>query len=281
MIRDAFAGFQHILSRSIRAAGQGLETAGRKLEVNPNIDKLSPSLRSVKLKGHAPQLAGNFVAPSAAVIGQVKLGKGSSIWYGAVLRGDDNTITIGEDVTIGDRVMIHCSKLPKPAPAVVGDRAVIGSGAILHGCQIAAGAVVGEGSQVLDNAKVGEQAMLAPGSFLGVNKSIPPRQLWAGVPAIYLRDLTTAELEQLQAVVEENKVLAVQHAQENAKSWQTIEWEEFEYGQIVGRNPEYYRRLTPEEMSKRLGEVEGHTVPGRIFDSPISAHLSAQKLEGK
>lgn len=134
---------------------------------------------------------------------------------------------------------------------------------------------------MLDNAKVGEEAMLAPGSFLGVNKSIPPRQLWAGVPAIYLRDLTTVELEQLQAVVEENKVLAVQHAQENAKTWQTIEWEEFEHGQIAGRNPEYYRRLTPEEMSKRQGEVEGHTVPGRIFDSPISAHLSAQKLEGK
>jgi len=177
--------------------------------------------------------------------------------------------------------MIHCSKFPKEAPAVVGDRAVIGSGAILHGCQIGAGAVIGEGSQVLDNAKVGEQAMLAPGSFLGVNKSIPPRQLWAGVPAIYLRDLTTAELEQLKALVEENKQMAVVHAQENAKSWQTIEWEEFEYGQIVGRNPEYYRRLTPEEMSKRQGDVLGRPVPGRIFDSDISAHLHAQKLEGK
>jgi len=104
MLRDAFAGFQSILSRSIRAAGQGFETVGRQLEVAPNHDKLRPSLRSVKLKNHVPELAGNFVAPNAAVIGQVKLGKGSSVWYGAVLRGDDNTITIGEDATIGDRV---------------------------------------------------------------------------------------------------------------------------------------------------------------------------------
>lgn len=117
----------------------------------------------MKLRGVTPDIQGSFVASSATVIGQVKIGAQSSVWYGAVLRGDDNTITIGENVTIGDRVMVHASKYPKPAPTVVGNKAVINSGAILHGCTVEDGAVIGEGAQVLDNARVGAQAVLAAG----------------------------------------------------------------------------------------------------------------------
>ena len=94
-----------------------------------------PSARCVKYRGVEPKFDGAFVASSATVVGKVTVGAKSSIWYGAVLRGDDNTITIGEGVSIGDRVMIHCSSGPVlgDKPTVIGNRAVVGAGAILHG----------------------------------------------------------------------------------------------------------------------------------------------------
>lgn len=226
-----------------------------------------PQTQVTKLRGVTPQLNGVFVASSATIIGNVKIGTNSSVMYGAVIRGDDNSITIGESSTIGDRVMVHASKHPKPAPTVVGNRAVIGSGAILHGCTIEDGAVVGEGAQVLDKAKVGANAVLAAGSVLASNKEVPPRQVWAGVPAKFQRELTAEELEAMSIVVEENVLLARMHADESAKSWQAIELEEFDFDQLSNRSSEYYRRLSPEELSKRLGEVEGHDHPGRVLDS--------------
>jgi carbonic anhydrase/acetyltransferase-like protein (isoleucine patch superfamily) len=226
-----------------------------------------PQTQVTKLRGITPQLNGVFVASSATIVGNVKIGANSSVMYGAVMRGDDNSITIGEQSTIGDRVMVHASKHPKPAPTVVGNRAVIGSGAILHGCTIEDGAVVGEGAQVLDQAKIGAQAVLAAGSILLGNKEIPPRQLWAGVPAKFQRELSSEELEAMYAVVEENVDLARMHAEETAKSWHAIEVEQFDSEQMSSRSAEYYRRLSPEELSKRLGEVEGHDHPGRILDS--------------
>jgi carbonic anhydrase/acetyltransferase-like protein (isoleucine patch superfamily) len=232
-----------------------------------------PQTQVTKLRGITPQLNGVFVASSATIVGNVKIGANSSVMYGAVLRGDDNSITIGEQTTIGDRVMVHASKHPKPAPTVVGSRAVIGSGSILHGCTVGDGAVIGEGAQVLDQSKIGEQSVLTAGSILLGNKEIPPRQVWGGVPAKFQRELSSEELEAMSAVVEENVVLARMHAEETAKSWRAIEVEEFDSEQLNSRSAEYYRRLSPEELSKRLGEVEGHDHPGRILDSNVSAKL--------
>jgi gamma-carbonic anhydrase len=236
-------------------------------------------LRSIKFRNDAPNFSANFVAPSATVVGKVNVGENSSIWYGAVLRGDDNTITIGKNVTVGDRVMIHCSKLPKEAPTVIEDNAVIGTGSILHGCFIEEGAVIGEGSQVLDDAKVGAKAVLAAGSFLAGNKSIPPRQLWAGVPARFVRELTAQELETNAVVVQENVQLAISHAQENAKTWQTIDADEFDAEQ-AHRSEHYYRPMTKEQLSEYMGEVEGHMVPGRVFDTRVSARDFVDTRDG-
>lgn len=226
-----------------------------------------PQTQVTKLRGVTPQLNGVFVASSATIVGNVRIGANSSVMYGAVIRGDDNSITIGESSTIGDRVMVHASKHPKPAPTVVGSRAVIGSGAILHGCTIEDGAVIGEGAQVLDKSKVGAQAILAAGSILASNKEVPPRQVWGGIPAKFQREVTTEELEAMAGVVEENIAVARLHAEESAKSWRAIETDELDFDQMDGRSAEYYRRLAPEDLMKRLGEVEGHDHPGRILDS--------------
>merc|ERR1719487_1242374 len=114
----------------------------------------------------------------------------------------------------------------------------------------------------MDGATVGTGAMVAPGSLVGMGKAVPPGQLWSGVPARYVRDLNDAEKAKITAAAEENCTLAQEHALECVKTWQTIEQEEFDYEQTANRSEYYYRRLSPEEISKRLGEVEYHEVPG-------------------
>ena len=86
--------------------------------------------------------------------------------------GDESTITVGENSTIADRVMVHCSTYPKEAHTEIGKNVVVNAGAILHGCLLEDGAVVGEGAQVMDGAKVGKSAFVAPGSLLGKFTSI-------------------------------------------------------------------------------------------------------------
>ena len=159
--------------------------------------------------------------------------------------GDDSTISVGEGSTIGDRVMVHCANHGKDFPTVIGKGVQVGAGAILHGCTLADTCVVGEGAQVLDGAKIGQGAIVSPGSLLGMGKTVPAGQLWAGVPARYVRDVTAAELEKIVAVSLENSQLASEHALECAKSWQTIEQEEYDHEQVAGRNESYYRRLSP------------------------------------
>lgn len=267
--------FQQGLGRAIRASGCAFEFIGQKLEVNAYVEQLQPSLRSIKYKGTAPVIAGGFVAPSAAVVGRVTVGANSSIWYGATLRGDVSTITIGEDVTIGDRAMIHCASHPKEFPTVIGNKVLVGSGAIIHGCELQDGSVIGEGAQIMDGAKVEKNAVVGAGSVVSPGKVVPAGQYWAGVPAKYQRDLTSEELLNNQTLVQENVNLALLHAKENAKTWQEIELEEYNHEQQAERNPNYYRRLSVEELSAKLGEVEGHTVPGRVFDSPVSSLSSS------
>ena len=106
--------------------------------------------------------------------------------------------------------------------------------------------MIGEGSQVLDGAKIGRLCIISPGSLVPMGKEVPSGQLWAGIPAKYQREITAAEASGIVALALENSKLAVEHAQESAKSWQTIEDEEFDYWQQESRNPFYFRRLGPE-----------------------------------
>jgi len=276
---------QSALSKTIRASGQALDSFGRIFETNSVIEKLQPSTQFIKYGKNVPVCKNlSFVSPSATVFGKVTMGSNSSVWYGAVVRGDVNTITIGENTTIGDRVMVHASSGVNFAAdkgvatsTTIGSNVVIGSGAIIHGCIVEDGCMIGEGAQVLDGARVSKNSIVAAGSLVTAGKIIPPNQYWGGMPAKYMRNVLPAETQQISEVITENIKQATLHASECAKSWQTIELEEYDYEQKVGRNDSYYKRLTPEELSQRSAEVEGHMVPGRIFDSPISSSNSQQK----
>lgn len=122
-----------------------------------------------------------FVAPNATIIGDVKVAAGASVWFGAVLRGDQAPILIGVGSNVQDNVVIHCSK---NLPTVLGRGVTVGHGALLEGCTIGDDAVVGMGAIMLQRSRLGCGAMLAAGSVMREGFSLPDGHLGAGVPAI-------------------------------------------------------------------------------------------------
>lgn len=182
------------------------------------------STRAVKNAGRAPKFGeGAFVAPNASVIGDVTLGKHSSIWYGATVRGDVNHITIGDNTNIQDQAVVHVAKIHKDIPTKIGSNVTVGPSAIIHACTIGDDCIIGTGAQVLDGAVVGDKSIVTAGSIVTYGKQIPSGQLWSGVPARYLRDLTADEIEFMKQSSLEYAELAEEHAVENAKSFEQLE----------------------------------------------------------
>lgn len=121
-----------------------------------------------------------FIAPTASIIGDVEVGEGSSVWYGAVLRGDEAAIRVGSQTSIQDNAVIHCSL---DLPTVVGNQVTVGHSALLEGCLVEDGALVGMGAILLQRSRVGPGAILAAGSVLREGAEVPGRMLAAGTPA--------------------------------------------------------------------------------------------------
>ena len=130
-----------------------------------------------------------FVAPGATVVGEVTIGARSSIWFGAVLRGDGNTIAIGAETSIQDLTLVH---VDEDAPAVVGSRVTVGHGAIIHGCTIEDDCLIGMGSIVLSHARVGAGSLIGAGSLVKEHQVIPPGSLALGSPARVLGPVSDA-----------------------------------------------------------------------------------------
>lgn len=135
-----------------------------------------------------------FVAPNATLIGKVTLGERSSVFYGAVLRGDMDAIIVGDDSNLQDNVTVHCDG---GKPTILGDRVGVGHGAILHGCRIEDGSLIGMGAIVLNDAVVGAGSLVAAGAVVREGFVVPPGTLVAGVPAKVLRELTEGEIERV------------------------------------------------------------------------------------
>ena len=145
----------------------------------------------VTFAGTSPTIASSaWIAPNATLIGGVSLGERVSVFYGAVLRADVDTITIGDDTNLQDNVTMHCDA---GTPTSVGARVSVGHGAILHGCTVEDDCLVGMGATVLNGAVIGSGSLVAAGSVVLEGTIVPPGSLVAGVPAKVRRELTEEE----------------------------------------------------------------------------------------
>lgn len=148
----------------------------------------------VAFDGVRPRLGQHvFVAPNAAVVGDVELGDRASVWYSAVVRGDVNRITVGADSNVQDGAVLHGTL--GEWPVVVGARVSIGHHATIHGCTLEDDVLVGIGARVLDGARVGSWSLIAAGAIVREGMVVPPRSLVVGVPGVVKRELTERELE--------------------------------------------------------------------------------------
>ena len=147
-------------------------------------------MRRYEFQGKRPLIAATaYVAPTATIIGDVTIGDGASIWYGAVLRGDAGKITIGARTSVQDNVVIHVNSR---ADTIVGNDVIIGHGVAMEGCLIGDGALLGMNATILSGATVGAGALVAAGAVVGEGAEIPRAVLAAGVPAKVKAELTPA-----------------------------------------------------------------------------------------
>ncbi len=135
----------------------------------------------LELDGVRPKIGAEvFLAPTAVLVGDVRIGDRASVWFGAVLRGDGAHIEIGPETSVQDNAVIHCAH---DLPTVVGARVTVGHGAMLEGCVIEDGALVGMGAIVLQRARIGAGALVAAGAVVSERTEIAAGVLAAGVPA--------------------------------------------------------------------------------------------------
>ena len=153
-----------------------------------------------EVRGHTPSVGeGTFVAETAVIVGDVTIGRDCSIWFNAVLRGDVNTITIGNRTNIQDGAVIHTlyDGSPHPSQTHIGNDVSVGHNAIIHGGIIGDNCLIGMGAIVLDNAEIPSGCIIAAGALVLSNAKLEPDSLYAGIPARKIRTVTPEQREQI------------------------------------------------------------------------------------
>lgn len=149
-----------------------------------------------------------FIAENASIIGDVKIGENSSVWFGTVIRAESNNINIGKNTNIQDNSTLHEEN---DAPLIIGDNVTVGHNAILHGCDIGNNVIIGMGSIILNNAKIGEETIIGAGSLVTEAKEIPSGVLCLGSPAKVIRNLTVEEISKIKRSAEHYRELASEY----------------------------------------------------------------------
>ncbi|MCP1146229.1 gamma carbonic anhydrase family protein [Lysinibacillus endophyticus] len=151
-----------------------------------------------------------FVAPGAYIIGDVKIGAQSTIWFNAVLRGDEDLIQIGERCSIQDNSTIHHFE---GAPVIIGDEVTVGHQVVLHGCKIGNRSIIGMGSVILDHVEIGEECIIGANTLLTQGTKIPPRSLVVGSPGKVVRQINEKDLELIQLSIDTYVQKGIQYKQ--------------------------------------------------------------------
>ncbi len=136
----------------------------------------------------------HFIADTAVVIGSVRLGHEASVWWGAVLRGDFDTITVGERSNVQDNAVVH---MDEGYPVTLGDQVTVGHKAVLHGCTVGDNSLIGIGSVVLNDVVIGNDCLIGSNALITEGKVIPDRSLVLGSPGKIIRELTDEEVEEI------------------------------------------------------------------------------------
>lgn len=162
-------------------------------------------------RGAQPLLAKDvFIAPGASVVGRVRMGTASSVWFSAVVRGDTGAVEIGERTNIQDGAVVHTFG---ELTTRLGDGVTIGHGAVVHAARIGDSTLVGIGATVLNGATIGEQCIIAAHALVGEGATIPPGSLVVGVPGKVLRELTETDLAVIARTSETYVSLARDYAE--------------------------------------------------------------------
>lgn len=141
------------------------------------------------VKGVAPLIPEScFIAPNATIVGDVVMGEECSIWFNAVVRGDVNSIRMGNKVNIQDGACIHCTY--QKTKTTIGNNVSVGHNAIVHGCTIADNVLIGMGAIVMDNTVIGENTIIAAGAVVLEGTVVPSGTIYAGVPAKKVKDIS-------------------------------------------------------------------------------------------
>ncbi|MGL6112660.1 MAG: gamma carbonic anhydrase family protein [Rubrivivax sp.] len=162
-----------------------------------------------QLDDDVPQIADSaWVADSASVIGRVHMDEGASVWYGAVLRGDNDVIHLGRSTNVQDGSVLHTDK---GYPLRLGNHVTVGHQAMLHGCSIGDGTLIGIQAVVLNGAKIGRNCIVGAGALVTEGKEFPDGSLIVGAPARLVRTLTPAQFEMLSHLAEHYVVQTRRH----------------------------------------------------------------------
>ncbi len=160
----------------------------------------------IPVRGYAPKIGeGTFLAENATIIGDITVGSECSIWFNTVLRGDVNTITIGDRVNIQDGSVLHT--LYQKSTIEIGNDVSIGHNVTLHGCKIRDLALIGMGAVVMDDAEVGEGALVAAGSVVLSRTKIGPNELWGGAPAKFIKMVEPEKAAEMNKKIARNYLM--------------------------------------------------------------------------
>jgi carbonic anhydrase/acetyltransferase-like protein (isoleucine patch superfamily) len=159
-----------------------------------------------EVRGFTPIIGDNtYLADNATIIGDVVIGKDCSIWFNAVLRGDVNSIRIGNRVNIQDGSVLHT--LYQKSVVEIGDDVSIGHNVVVHGAKIETGALIGMGAIVLDHAVIGEGAIVAAGSVVLSGTKVEPGSIYAGVPAKFVKNVDPEQAKEMNQKIAKNYLM--------------------------------------------------------------------------
>mmetsp|Transcript_1022 Transcript_1022/g.1774 ORF Transcript_1022/g.1774 Transcript_1022/m.1774 type:complete len:276 (-) Transcript_1022:68-895(-) len=260
-----------------RTIGSALDKAGAAMEVTRYTERLVPSTRFVAHNGKSPSAPLTFISPSSTLVGDVTVGKGSSVWYGSVVRGDVNPVKIGSNTHILENCVVHVAKIQGDFPTNIGSNTIIGTGSIIHAATLGSNVMIGDRCQVLDGAVVEDGAVLLSGAIASPGAVLKENKVYSGVPAKEVGPVSEELTQKLTQNCNHYSGMAGIHSAECGKDAPTVARDELVRVDKLHRDPKYFQPDYSGEPIKDADDILGMGTPGRIFNNS----LKSPELRGK